>query len=165
MLNGCLYRSMIAAAVLALLSMLAIALHGTIGRETEEDTFEAALAFVETAYQDPLYMQMANRSMDSVVRQAPELEAHPEALLRYYEEQVAREEWHVYLAHEYAEAFSVAELDAMRAFYGTETGRKALVHSPAMLDEALQWVIETTVEHGREINELIREHEHRDGGS
>lgn len=109
--------------------------------DESREAFDAALAFVNDAFVDaPMFSHLTYLAYLEIVRHNPELEQHAEVFHEFYREHMPRAEWRNHLAHAFAGEFSADELRAMREFYSTPTGQRALATSPGFLARALDWI-------------------------
>lgn len=123
----------------------------------EHGDLQAAIALTEVAYTGSVMTAFAEQAAQEMIRHQPPLAEHYGTVQRFFREHMPEEELQNHMARLYAERFSSEELDRMREFYGTETGRKALVSTPAFLQAAAYWMVRETRDREDILRTMINE--------
>lgn len=147
-------------------AVLALALSSAPAAARQADTERAAKELVGVVLTPEAVDAMIGRMVDTVIEGQPALRPYRHVILAFYERHLGHGPMSRFMAEVYADHFSAGEMDEIRAFYETPTGRKAMRIMPRMFRIGARWGREQVMAHREElIDELEAESERRRGSA
>lgn len=146
--------------------VLALALSSAPAAAQETDTERAAERLVEVVLTPKTVDGMIERMVGMLVENQPGLRPYRDVLRAFYERHLGHEPMSRFMVGVYADNFTAGEMDEIRAFYETPTGRKAMRMMPRLFRIGARWGREQVMEHREElIDELEAAAERRQGSA
>lgn len=108
------------------------------------------------------YDKQKNLDLDKILelqsQLKPEMAAYKEPMREFFQKYVSYETLKPQLIKMYAEAFSAKELNELKMFYISPTGKKALSIIPAITEKTSRLVQNQLRAHANELNQMIKEY-------
>ena len=94
-------------------------------------------------------------SIQMIVQMNPAISKYESIIKEFYNKNMDAKIFREEIISIYADVFTKSELEAITAFYNTETGQKALEKLPEIMQRAMQLSSARVMEHQNELIEMI----------
>lgn len=146
-------------------AVLALALSSPVAAAQQSDTERAAERLVAIVLTPETVDRMIERMVDMLIENQPRLRPYRDVLRAFYERHLGHEPMSRFMVEVYADNFSAGEMDEIRAFYETPTGRKAMRMMPRLFQIGARWGREQVMAHRDELLEELEAAAERRQGS
>ena len=145
------------AAIFVSVCSITFTLSAAMAEELSQERLDAAEALLSQMDMEAVMTQSIDGTLDMQVRQNPQLLQFEDIMRSFMQKHMSWENLRPHFVRIYAEAFSTTELNEMRDFYRTDTGKKAAELTPMLMTKGMAIGEQAVAANMPELQRLLHE--------